>query len=30
MVADEKFYFQSQINNKNIYLKNNIAQLYFI
>ena len=30
MVAYEKFYFQSFINNQNIYLKNNIAQLYFI
>ena len=30
MVAYEKLYFQSQINNQTIYLKNNIAQLYFI
>ena len=29
MVAHEKFYLQSQINNQ-IYLEKNIAQIYFI
>ena len=30
IVAYEKFNFQSQMKNQNTYLKNNIAQLYFI